>query len=390
MAASSTCVSRDIKRTQKEFKSIIIQALDHHPSLPMNHHKYFLDSKSYALRRQHRVLSYVLHKSCASGNDCKDIRSTMPEIEHRLKGKKLGTRRNARTQHTKGQFLATISGPSRSEVSRGNYNISSEVNPSSKAVPIKTSSSISGPHAQATPSKHTHLMTKPSPLPLSACTATLSPKEQQPAGREVLLGPSMTRRRIASNRPALQRRLSLKTYREFPAFNLTVSPALALLSPDQCLSPITPVDQLIHALRSPPELPRPAQAKPQLRRGFEQDAYPTSLAVGTASPTPGTGSPTSPLCERASRLSLSGSPTTSRLPVRRRLSYSLVTPQSRSAFRSPHQARLATPAYLASPLDIHTSFNSPLDTPIACPQNYPLPSLTSPHGWFYSPKHIET
>ncbi|KAL4267306.1 hypothetical protein AB1N83_000861 [Pleurotus pulmonarius] len=170
---------------------------------------------------------------------------------------------------------------------------------------------------------------------------------------------SMTNRRLASNKPALQHRLTLNALCNLQHL---VSPELSLplLSPDAA-QPITPIDQVIHTPLQPPEIPRTALQRPAL------STIPSPLlSTSTVSPRPNPqkepfGSPFSPLCDLANALTLLDTPCAT---ISRRLSYfsaRRLSQKSPSSSRTLYGGTIGL--VLASPLILRVPLHSPLLTP---------------------------
>ncbi|KAF9500386.1 hypothetical protein BDN71DRAFT_1123344 [Pleurotus eryngii] len=170
---------------------------------------------------------------------------------------------------------------------------------------------------------------------------------------------SMTNRRLALNKPALQHRLTLNALCNLQHH---ASPDLSIpsLSPD-AVEPITPINQVIHMPLQPPEIPRAALQRPAL-----STASSPLVSALTLSPRPNpskeqVGSPRSPLCDLANALSLLDSPCAT---ISRRLSYFSTR---RLSQKSPSiSGRLyggTLGLVLASPLILRVPLHSPLLTP---------------------------
>ncbi|KAF7440756.1 hypothetical protein PC9H_001104 [Pleurotus ostreatus] len=170
---------------------------------------------------------------------------------------------------------------------------------------------------------------------------------------------SMTNRRLALNKPALQHRLTLSALCNLQHH---ASPDLSVpsLSPDAA-EPITPINQVIHTPLQPPEIPRAALQRPAL-----STASSPLVSALTLSPRPNpskerSGSPLSPLCDLANALSLLDSPCAT---ISRRLSYfstRRLSQKSPSSSRKLYGGTLGL--VLASPLILRVPLHSPLLTP---------------------------
>lgn len=142
----------------------------------------------------------------------------------------------------------------------------------------------------------------------------------------------MSQRRLALNIPALQRHLSFTTYRDSAPLISFNSPPLNLLPLADCLTPITPAEQILHTPLCPPQINRlDPKVMPNRQSGSRNSMF--ASPYGSSSPYCPPSSPRSPeidvlkppkpsIQSLARRLSLVAPPDASPVHMPRRLSYS--------------------------------------------------------------------
>lgn len=143
----------------------------------------------------------------------------------------------------------------------------------------------------------------------------------------------MSQRRLALNIPVLQRHLSFTTYRNSAPLISFNSPPLSLFPLTDCLTPITPAEQILHTPLCPPQINRlDPMATPNRQSSgswnsmFASPSGSSSLYCPSSSPRlPEIGvlKPSKPSIQSlARRLSLVAPPDASPVHMPRRLSYS--------------------------------------------------------------------
>lgn len=187
---------------------------------------------------------------------------------------------------------------------------------------------------------------------------------------------SMSQRRLALNIPVLQRHLSFTAYRDpAPLISLN-SPPTSLLPLAECLTPITPADQIIHTPLCPPQINRlDPKLTPTRRTTISRNSLYTSPCG--SSPYCPSSNPQSPMFRilkpskpstqtLARRPSLVAPPDASPVHMPRRLSYSRAFANIRL---SPISSKFETPSPsctdtrgLDSPLTINTPRWTPAPT----------------------------
>lgn len=244
--------------------------------------------------------------------------------------------------------------------------------------------------------------------PLSAADTNLLHKPSSASGASVgspiltcsaKIAPSMSRRRLALHIPVLQRHLSLSNHRNLRASSSPKSPAFAFpLALNQCSTPITPIDQVIHTPQcapeisqrekkqvplSPPDLDSETQWSPDVASPFQLSSALHPLSFNRDTSSHATLTPNTPCCitqmqDLAHKMTLAESPEvqqTRRLPLPRRLSYSQTSymtssPLASRSVSSPSERFTAPPRFedaLLSPVNIRSSLWAPSHPFISAP-----------------------